>query len=179
VTRSRTTVAVFALGVAMIAGLAVAAFVSGSHRDPGVTTTTGFDLPALQGSGRIRLAAYRGRPVVVTLFASWCTACQEELPTYAAAAQSLRGKVQFIAVDSQETGNGAAFANHYRLSQSGFALAKDIDQASTGGLYAAFAARGLPLTAFYSPNGHLLFKANEALTSAELHQELQQYAGVA
>jgi len=177
VKRSRITVAVFVLGIAMITGLAVASFAAGG-RETGVTTPTGFDLPALQGTGRVRLAAYRGRPVVVTLFASWCTACQEELPAYADAATSLRGQVQFIAVDTHETGDGAAFAAHYHLAQAGFALAKDIDQASTGGLYAALAARGLPLTAFYSADGQLLFKANEALTSAELRGALRQYAGV-
>jgi thiol-disulfide isomerase/thioredoxin len=176
--RSRTTVAVLALGIAMVAGLAVASFAAGSHTGGGVTTPTAFDLPALQGPSRVRLVAYRGRPVVVTLFASWCTACQEELPAYASVARSLGGRVQFIAVDSQETGDGAAFANGYHLAPAGFVLAKDINQSSTGGLYAALAARGLPITAFYAADGRLLFKANEALTVAELRGVLKQYAGV-
>lgn len=176
--RSRTTVAVFVLGIAMVAGLAVASFAAGSHGTGGVATPTAFDLPVLQGSGRVRLAAYRGRPLVVTLFASWCTACQEELPTYTVVARSLGGRVQFVAVDSQETGDGAAFANHYQLTQAGFAVARDINQASTGGLYTALAARGLPITAFYSADGRLLFKANEALNEVELRDTLKHYLGV-
>ncbi|HEY2428126.1 MAG TPA: TlpA disulfide reductase family protein [Acidimicrobiales bacterium] len=166
------------LGVAIIAVLAVLSFTGDGSHAGGVATPTAFDLPALQGSSRVRLAAYRGEPVVVTLFASWCTACAQELPAFATASDALRGKVQFIAVNSQETGNGPAFAAHYRLTQSGVVLAKDIGRSSTGGLYNSLGARGLPVTAFYSPSGAVLFKAAEGLDAAELHQMLQQYYGV-
>jgi len=170
--------AVLLLGLAIVGVLAVLSFTGDGSHAGGVATPTAFDLPALQGSGRVRLAAYRGRPVIVTLFASWCTACEQELPTYAAAASALRGKAQFIGVDSQETGDGPAFAARFRLAQSGFALARDIGRASTGGMYTALGARGLPVTAFYSSTGSLLFKVEEGLTAAELHQMLKQYYGL-
>jgi thiol-disulfide isomerase/thioredoxin len=161
----------------IVAGLAILSFAAdGSQR--GSTSTTAFDLPALQGGGRVRLDSYRGQPVVVTLFASWCTACQEELPAYAATATRLRGRVRFIAVDAQETGNGAAFANRFHLAASGFALARDIDESSSGGLYRAYGAHGLPLTAIYSPTGVVVWKANAALTSEELGQALREHVGV-
>lgn len=170
---------VTALGVGIVAVLAVLSFALGGGHRAGSTSVGGFDLPALQGGGRVQLAAYRGRPVVVTLFASWCTACEEELPTYARAAARVRGRVQFIAIDAQETANGAAFANRFHLRESGFALAKDIDESSSGGLYKAYAAHGLPLTAFYSPSGALLRKYNAALPADTLDRNLQDLYGVA
>ena len=167
--------AVLLLGVALVAVLAILSFTGdGSHAN-GSASASAFDLPALQGSGRVRLAAYRGKPVIVTLFASWCTACEQELPAFAATAAGLRGRAQFIGVDAQETGNGAGFASRYRLAQSGFVLAKDIGRSSSGGLYTALGARGLPVTAFYSPAGALLFKVEEGLNRAELQQMLEQY----
>jgi thiol-disulfide isomerase/thioredoxin len=168
------SVAVAVLGVAIIAGLALLSFTGDGGAD-GTAATTAFDLPALTGSGRVQLASYRGTPVVVTLFASWCTACQQELPDYAREAASLGRRVRFIGVDSQETGNGAAFADRFHLRQSGFVLARDIGQSTTGGLYHAYGAHGLPLTAFYSSQGRLLGKANAALPDDVLRQKLSEY----
>ena len=47
------------------------------------------------------LAAFRGKPVLVNLWATWCAPCVKELPTLDALARS--GKVQVVAV-SQDSG---------------------------------------------------------------------------
>ena len=168
--------AVVAVAVVILVVVAVVAFRPGTPN--GSTSATAFDLPALTGGGRVRLAAYRGEPVVVTLYASWCTACTTELPGFAREAARLRGRVQFIAVDSQETGDGAAFAERYGLAANGFALARDIGQSSTGGLFKAYSARGLPVTVWYSASGTIEFKALEAVPEAQLQQQLARWYGV-
>src|ERR1700676_5115921 len=170
----KLAVALAAVGI--LAALALVAF--RPSPPAGSTSATAFDLPALNGPGRIRLSAYRGRPVVVTLYASWCTACTTELPGFARAAARLRGRVQFIAVDSQETGDGYGFAQRFGLAASGFTLARDIGQSSTGGLFKAYAARGLPVTVFYSRSGTIDWKALEAVPEAQLQQQLALRYGV-
>jgi thiol-disulfide isomerase/thioredoxin len=162
--------AVVVVAVAIIVALALVAFRPG--KPGGTASVTAFDLPSLTGPGRVRLVDYRGEPVVVTLFASWCTACTTELPGFARTAVATRGHVHFIAVDSQETGNGAAFASRFGLSRSGMALARDIGKSSTGGLYKAYGARGLPVTVIYGPDGTLRWKALEAVPEGVLEQQL-------
>jgi len=42
----------------------------------------GFDLPALDGDGRVRLEDFAGRPVIVNFWASWCVPCRKEFPEF-------------------------------------------------------------------------------------------------
>ena len=168
--------AVAALALVVLAVLGVLAF--RSSPPAGSASPTSFDLPALGGGARVRLAAYRGEPVVVTLYASWCTACLSELPGFARESSRVRGRVQFIAVDSQETGDGAAFARRFGLAASGFVLARDVGQSSSGGLFKAYAARGLPVTVFYSRVGTVVWKAVEGVPEDVLRQQLRRWYGV-
>ena len=137
-----------------------------------------FDLPQLGGPGQVRLAAYRGRPVVVTLFASWCDNCVAELPAFASVAQSLRPQVTFIGVNSLETGNGLAMAQRFNLAASGFALARDIGPGLSN-YHDALGALGMPATAFYSRDGHLLHVDQGVMTGQALRSAIRQYFGVA
>ena len=67
------------------------------HGEP--APTVGFTAP----DGRsTTLAAFRGKPVLVNLWATWCGPCVAELPTLNAAAAALAGKVHVLAI-SQDT----------------------------------------------------------------------------
>lgn len=64
-------------------------------------------LHALTGEGSLDLGALRG-PVVINLWASWCTPCRKELPEYQAFAEKYAGRVPVIGIDFQETRPDAA-----------------------------------------------------------------------
>ncbi|MHB8488671.1 MAG: TlpA disulfide reductase family protein [Candidatus Dormibacteria bacterium] len=140
------------------------------------TTPNSFVLPALDGDGDIRLASFRGKPTLVTFFASWCSACQGELPAYAVTSRALSERVHFIGVDSFETGNGMTVARQYGIAW--WPLARDVGGAEASGLHDALGGIGMPMTAFYSANGKLIAVAQGALSAAELKMRLQQYFGV-
>lgn len=55
---------------------------------------------AVDASGKaVKLKAYRGKWVVVTVGADWCKPCAKELPTWDRLAGELKGKVVFFAID--------------------------------------------------------------------------------
>ena len=50
-----------------------------------------FELPSLDGQGTVSLAEFRGRPLLVNFWASWCVPCEEEAPALQGAWEEHRG----------------------------------------------------------------------------------------
>lgn len=142
----------------------------------GVVTLEDWDLPALDQDtnpeGRVRLADFSGTPTVVNFFASWCDACDDELPAFREVALALEGQVDFVFVNSNETGNWRSMAERNDIEQ--FALAKDIEGTRRNGLYRSLRGTGgMPITAFYDADGHHVDTAFTAFNRAALEQALQ------
>ena len=141
----------------------------------GVVTAEAFDLPNLEDDenpdSRVRLADFEGTPTVVNFFASWCTACDEELPAFRDTALALEGEVDFIFVNSNETGDWEPMADRNEIF--GFPLAKDIQGISRNGLYRSLGGTGgMPITAFYDAEGNLVQTALTAFNEATLNNQL-------
>jgi cytochrome c biogenesis protein CcmG/thiol:disulfide interchange protein DsbE len=168
--------------VAVIAGVALSSTSSKQAR-PGpsnVTDPSTFDLPTIDGTGRVRLADFKGKPLVVNFFASWCGPCQKELPDFAVAARKLAGKVAFVAVDSKEisASAGIALARATGLAEAGITLARDVGEGGSA-LHDSYQVRNaMPVNAFYDADGKLLYAGPGQLTPEKLSAQLQQLFGI-
>lgn len=154
--------------------------VTRSAPPPGsVSTAAGsWSLPKLAGSGQVNLAQFRGRPLVLDFFASWCTSCAAELPEFLHVSQSLSGRVQFAGVDSEESGDGLGLARHTGITV--WPLARDVGGSQQSGLRDALeSVPGMPITAFYDGQGRLVRVRLGALTADELSAQLSELFGVA
>jgi cytochrome c biogenesis protein CcmG/thiol:disulfide interchange protein DsbE len=171
--------AVIGVAVLILAVAGVLAFRGGSQTAGAVTSPAAFSLPALNGNGWVRLAHYRGKPVVVNFFASWCTECRAELPGFRQEATALRGKVIFIGVDSLETGDKNFLPHLFHLAGAFAALARDAGP-NGNGLHAALGGGNtMPLTAFYGADGRLLGVQRGALVPADaLKAKIARLLGV-
>jgi cytochrome c biogenesis protein CcmG, thiol:disulfide interchange protein DsbE len=179
--RLRLVVAVVAVAV-----LGVVGFFSfrgaGQDRaapDTDVTDPAAFNLPALEGEGRVRLADFKGTPLVVNFFASWCGPCDVELPFFADAAQKLKGKVNFVALNAQELSHEEAvrMAERHHLAESGITLGRD-SGGRAGSLLHDALGRGMPLNAFYDADGKLIDVGRGALLGGRLAETLRKIYGV-
>jgi cytochrome c biogenesis protein CcmG/thiol:disulfide interchange protein DsbE len=174
-----------ALGLTIVACLTFTGCHSGSGgsaKGPSnVTDPARFDLPSLDGPGRVRLADFKGKPVVVNFFASWCGPCQQELPDLAAAAQKLTGRVAFVAVNAKElsASAGIALARSKGLAEAGIILARDVGGQGGSGLHDSYEVRNaMPVNAFYDAGGKVVYVAPGQLTPEKLASQLQQLFGI-
>lgn len=90
-----------------------------------------------------------GRPVVVNIFASWCTPCRRELPLLIEAADA-NPDIAFLGVDHQDLREqGTRFVDEQEID---FPTLYD----PAGDIAVAVGARGMPTTAFFDASGRLV-----------------------
>jgi thiol-disulfide isomerase/thioredoxin len=167
---------VVAAGASILAVVALLAFL-GSTGDGGSGTASreSFDLPSLDGDGRVRLADFEGRPVVVNFFASWCTSCDSELPHFRAVSAEVHGEVTFVGVNALESGDPMLMPRRHDIT--GWPLAADIGPRGND-LHAALGGRGMPITAYYDADGSLVHVDPGAIDEATLRQRLAELFSV-
>jgi len=108
----------------------------------------------------------------VNFFASWCTACDDELPGLARLSTALRGKVNFVGVDSLETGDRLFMPRRHHITW--WPLARDVGGAQGSGLHDALGGgSAMPLTAFYDAQGRLVEVNRAALPEDALRAKLR------
>ena len=105
-----------------------------------------FDLPGLD-TGRISIAALRGRVSLVNLWASWCGPCREEMPALDSLRRELRDSAfAFVALsDDVDAGAARGFLREHRFDFP-VGLGK-------GSLRDQFHAPGLPVTVLIDRQG--------------------------
>ena len=173
--RNRAIFGVAGLAVVVLLAVAVVSGTPSGNTDP-----TAWDLPAMGPTAdqqeRVALVDYRGTPTVVNFFASWCTACDAELPGFANVSRDLQGQVAFVGIASQETGNPMFMPERHGIDW--WPLARDIGGGTGSGLSTALGARGMPLTAFYGPDGTLLHIQLGAISETQLRDTIRTLFGV-
>jgi cytochrome c biogenesis protein CcmG, thiol:disulfide interchange protein DsbE len=133
-----------------------------SGSDGGPAALTG---ETMDGS-RFDLADYRGKPVVVNFFASWCAPCNSEAPDLAEFARE-NPDVAFVGVDTGDKfDDGTAFAEKYGL---GYPMVFDPDWT----IASAWGVDGIPTTVFLDPSGVERDRIVGAAGKADFEQSLQ------
>ena len=122
-----------------------------------------FNLPNLQdGKGSINLAAYKGTPVLVNFWATWCTPCVQEMPLLESAHNKWGSKVQFIGIDRQDYKPDAiTFAAKAHVT---YPLASDPNATLDG----AYRLRGMPTSVFIDRNGNIVDEVTGPVTRSQL-----------
>jgi thiol-disulfide isomerase/thioredoxin len=103
--------------------------------------------------GDTTLAAFRGKPVLVNLWATWCAPCKAEMPTLEALAKRDAAKLQVLTI-SQDL-QGAEIVAPYWKEQGFTALKPYLDTEIQFSM--AYAAT-LPMTILYDAQGREVWR---------------------
>ena len=177
--RGKWILAGIALALVVIVGGITAAVVLSSD-DSGSTSGTAlransagvgkpapdFELTTLDGKS-VKLSDYKGKPVVLNFWASWCTPCRKEFPEFRDALAKADGKWSLVGVNTQDLieSDGKKFAKDQRASwPNGF----DADGAVAKG----YGVKELPQTFFIDAKGVVRAHLFGGLDAETLQQQL-------
>jgi cytochrome c biogenesis protein CcmG, thiol:disulfide interchange protein DsbE len=130
--------------------------------DPIPDATT--QLPRLEGPGTASLADYRGRWVLVNVWASWCVPCRAESPALERFARAHRGRdFTILGIDSNDlTGDARNFLKRYGVSYPQLRDGSgDFSQGELG-------TTGVPESFLVDPQGRLVVHSLGPVTDAYL-----------
>lgn len=131
-----------------------------------------FSLASLGADGTVEASDYRGRPLVINFWATWCAPCVDEMPLLAETARRLRDDVAFLGVNVRDNRDEAvALAGELGV---GYDLAADpsADFATDMGLF------GMPTTLFVDDSGTVVHTVTGPLESDQLDALLAEHLGI-
>lgn len=167
--RARRTVIGGALAtlVAVVVGVSV---LGGSG-----SVTSADDLPEqsfeLFDGGETTLADFRGTPLVINFWASWCPACVGELPEFQTVHQDLGDEVQFLGLaNADQRGPAVDLANEVGLT---YTLGDD----PQGDLFREFGLIAMPSTIFVNGDGEIVEVFAGQLNESALSERVEELIG--
>jgi thiol-disulfide isomerase/thioredoxin len=120
---------------------------------------------------RKRLAALKGHPVVVNVWASWCGPCSEEAPAFQRVSLDRGREVAFVGVNLKDSRSGAQ--GFMRRFPSTYPSYEDPD----GEIFNAYRLAGAPATIFYTASGEKAYTRQGPYRKAEdLERDIDRYA---
>lgn len=172
--RTLAICALVALIAALLAGFVTSRLTGDDGDDPASTGTlteaeeladvalTRFD------DTEIRTSDYRGQPLVINFWASWCTPCIDEMPAFQRVHESLGDAVTFLGVNSRDEVRTA----EQMIETTGvtYDLARDVD----GELARSLDVASLPVTVLVLPDGTVVEKLQREVSAERLCEAINQ-----
>jgi cytochrome c biogenesis protein CcmG/thiol:disulfide interchange protein DsbE len=165
--RHKVLSAVIAVCVAgSLIAIGIIGSASGQPVRPAVVAAPAFSVPLLgdESGQQISLSKYRGRPLIVNFFASWCVPCKTETPLLASFYRGEKGKVALVGLDENDAvANATAFTR-----AEGVSYPVGFDPHFLAGT--AYGVIALPQTFFLNAKHQIVDRVFGKVTLASLHK---------
>lgn len=130
-------------------------------------------LPRLDGEGVLDTSSFRGTPVVLNFWATWCAFCVEEMPAFESVHRTLGDTVRFVGVDREDSLDKARTL----AEKTGVSYELVVDE--DGSFFRAIEGRGMPTTVLVASDGSIAYRHAGPLTAPELRRLIAEHLDVA
>ena len=124
-----------------------------------------FYMEDAEGNG-YQLSDFRGKPVVLNFWASWCGPCKMEMPELEEAYKTYGEQIHFVIVDLVQGRTETKEDGLAHLTESGYTFPAyfDVKQEASG----AYQIGAIPLTVFINADGEVVSSINRMISAEEL-----------
>lgn len=119
----------------------------------------------------VNLSTFKGKPVVINFWASWCVYCDKEMPHFDALAEELKDKVEFVMINSTDGSKETKETAKQYLTDNGYKFKPYFDTDLSAGT--AFNIRGLPASFFIDKDGNIVRKAFGLISEEKLREYVE------
>lgn len=129
-------------------------------------------LPGGKKALAARIAAMKGRPVVVNKWGSWCGPCRAEFPLFQSTGVSFGKRVAFIGLNAGDNhGDAAKFLDQFPISYPSYEDPNDRASVDFGW------GSNAPVTVFFNARGKQVYEhQGQYTTRAKLAADIRKYA---
>ena len=133
-----------------------------------------FTVYDLEGNAH-SLSDFRGKPVIVNFWASWCGPCKREMPDFEEKFREYGEEIQFLMVNLADGSRETVESARDYMDGQGYTLPVYFDTDLSGAV--AYAVSSVPSTYFIDENGALVAYGKKALSAEKLQAGIDMLIG--
>ncbi|KAF0091839.1 MAG: redoxin domain protein [Fusobacteria bacterium] len=140
--------------------------------DQNISGQVAKDFTVIDVDGKeVSLSDFKGKPVVINFWASWCPPCKEEMPFYNEVYKELGDEVQFMMVDLVDGSRETVATAKAFVKENGyeFPVFFDTDQEAA----IAYGIYSIPTSIFIDADGKVVRSITGSMTKDDLLEEIE------
>ena len=125
-----------------------------------------------ENGNRLRLSQFKGKPVILNFWASWCGPCKSEMPDLEEAYKMYGEEIQFVILNMTDGSRETVESARRYIESAGYSFPVFYDKQQNGVI--AYGISGVPVTFFIDADGYVKGVYSGAMSANILQQGIDR-----